>query len=243
MPEEPLRVFVAMPGTEMGPNAKYKKPEIVKANLLDPVVGKLAAELGRPVKLVIEKDKRTPGNIPDSMFGEARDAEVYIADLTGANPNVYLELGVRWALRDYVTVPICQSALDLKFNVTSNRAIVYGPDNIVEATNDVVDAILDGLRNKTSDSLVRANHDYVEISRPELQALLDRIGQLERERGEELVRLARSADDPVQQIQLFRRALDANPGSVEALVELGIALREISEYPEAIGQLEKATPA
>ena len=30
MPEQPLRVFVAMPGTEMGPNASYKKPAAVE---------------------------------------------------------------------------------------------------------------------------------------------------------------------------------------------------------------------
>jgi hypothetical protein len=32
------------------------------------------------------------------MFREAVDADVYIADLSGANANVYLEPGVRWAL-------------------------------------------------------------------------------------------------------------------------------------------------
>ena len=162
MPEQPLRIFVAMPGTDMGPNASYKEPESVKENLLDPVVGRLEARIGRNVQLVIEKDKRVPGGIHDSMFSEARDAEVYIADLTGANPNVYLELGVRWALRDYVTVVICQSVEDLKFNVTASRAITYGPKNLIKAADDIASAILDGLEARKSDSLVRANSSYVQ---------------------------------------------------------------------------------
>ena len=33
----PLRIFVAMPGTDMGPHATYKNPESVKENLLKPV--------------------------------------------------------------------------------------------------------------------------------------------------------------------------------------------------------------
>jgi hypothetical protein len=79
-----------MPGTDMGANATYKNPESVKANLLQPVVEKVKERLGREVKLFIEKEKRQTGVIHESMFAEARDADVYIADLTGANPNVYL---------------------------------------------------------------------------------------------------------------------------------------------------------
>lgn len=124
----------------MGSHASYKNPEAVKANLLAPVVNRLQTALGRRVELVIEKDKRVAGVIHESMFAEARDADVYIADLTGANPNVYLELGVRWALRDKITVLISQSVEDLKFNVFANRAILYYPDIIVKAAEDVVDS-------------------------------------------------------------------------------------------------------
>ncbi len=31
-----LKIFVAMPGSDMGPNASYTDPESVKANLLQP---------------------------------------------------------------------------------------------------------------------------------------------------------------------------------------------------------------
>ena len=102
---KPLNIFVAMPGTTMGDRATYKNPEDVKANLLQLVVERLKSVVNCEVQLTIEKDKKTAGVIHESMFAEARDADVYIADLTGANPNVYLELGVRWGSTGWCNYP------------------------------------------------------------------------------------------------------------------------------------------
>jgi Flp pilus assembly protein TadD len=240
MPERPLRIFVAMPGTEMGPNAAYKDPEAVKANLLAPVVDKLQSTLNRQVDLVIEKDKRVAGVIHESMFAEARDADVYIADLTGANPNVYLELGVRWALRDKVTVLISQSTEDLRFNVFANRAILYYPDIIVKAAADVVEAIRAGLASEQSDSPVRAHSQYLAISKSDLDELHARIDQLVQERGEELLRLALGTTNLTERIELLRAAVRVNRAFTAALIELGTALREVADYPAAIESLKDA---
>ncbi len=240
MPERPLRIFVAMPGTEMGPNASYKDPGAVKANLLAPVVDKLQSALNRQVELVIEKDKLLSRVIHESMFAEARDSDVYIADLTGANPNVYLELGVRWALRDNVTVLISQSIEDLKFNVFANSAILYYPDIIVKAAGDVVEAILAGLASEKSDSPVRVNSPFLTISKSELNGLHARIEQLVQERGEELLRLARGTTNPTERIELLRAAVGVNPAFTEALIELGAALRGVADYPAAIEYLKDA---
>jgi hypothetical protein len=114
-----LRVFVAMPGTTMGEKATWGNIGEIKESLLEPVAKLLEQRLNRKVTLVIEKEKTATGTIHRSMFAEAMDADIYIADLTGANPNVYLELGVRWALRDGVTIPVCQDLSEVKFNVSS----------------------------------------------------------------------------------------------------------------------------
>lgn len=232
-----LRIFVAMPGTDMGPNAIYKDPESVKANLLQPVVEKLKSKLGRDVTLTIEKDKRTAGNIHESMFAEAREADVYIADLTGANPNVYLELGVRWALRDNVTVIICQNVQDLKFNVFANRAILYYPDISFKAISDLVEAIENGLRAPRVDSPVRLNSQYVTISRSELDDLNASIKRLTVERGEDLLRAAQSAGTLTERLAILKQAVNANPASTTALLELGKTHRSLGQYDDAIAVL------
>jgi len=126
-----LRLFVAMPGTNLGSDAKWKNPEDVRF-FFGKVCETLVERLGRKVELIIEKEKRSGGVIHDSMFREAYEADVYIADLTGNNPNVFLELGVRYALRRGVTVIVSQDTKAIPFNVESMRAVQYA-NRAVEA--------------------------------------------------------------------------------------------------------------
>lgn len=237
---DPLRVFVAMPGTNMGPNAAYKNPDAVKKNLLQPVAEKLSAKLGRKVELVIEKDKKQAGLIHASMFQEARDADIYIADLTGANPNVYLELGVRWALCDRVTVPISQNVEDLKFNVGANRAILYSPDNVEQAVDDIVAAIDNGLKNNVCDSPVLLNSNFVCIDKTRLEYLEAEVERLRKSRGEDLLHAALAKEDLIERVTLLRQAVQTNPALVEAPLELGKVYRQLGKYDEAIASLETA---
>src|SRR6266699_2546837 len=104
-----IRVFVAMPGTNMGESASWQNIDEIKMFFYEALGDKLQQVLQCQVHA--------------SMFKEAWDADVYIADLTGNNPNVYLELGVRWAVKDKVTVIVSQDVSSIKFNAASNRAI------------------------------------------------------------------------------------------------------------------------
>jgi hypothetical protein len=65
------------------------------------------------------------GPIKPEVLGEASLTGVYIADLTGNDPNVYLELGVRWPVKDRVTIIVSQDIDGLLFNVSGERASPY----------------------------------------------------------------------------------------------------------------------
>lgn len=237
---QPLRIFVAMPGTSMGQLAAFKTPDAIKQNLLEPVREKLKSALSREVEIIIEKEKDQVGPIHSSMFAEAYNAEVYIADLTGANPNVYLELGVRWALKDMVTVIIYQNDEDLKFNVSSSRGIKYTPDNIMAAQGKIVAAITTGLSSKECDSPVLHRSDLVIITRKELSALEAEIQALKSARGEDLLKAARMATTS-EQIRLLKLVTETNPSSLEAWEMLGIAYRKTGQhYDEAINAIQQA---
>ena len=246
---EPLRVFVAMPGTDLGASARWKDPEKIKKYFFQKISEQLQKILHRPVKLVIEKDKVLGGLIHASMYREAWEADVYIADLTGNNPNVYLELGVRWALKDNITVVVSQEVSSIKFNAAANRAIPYkdDPDSLSKAIEDVVKAITQGLaENNYIDSPVRLNAEVVAISKEDIRQLEDRIKQLEEEntqlrlaQGRDYLTAGRSSNDPQYRLSMFRKAIEANPSLIEGYLELGVELRKLGNYEAAVTALQQ----
>lgn len=238
----PLRVFAAIPGSIPG-EGKWGDVEDIKQGFLARGAARLAEELGRPAELVIEKDKLVPGPIHPSMFREAAEADVYIADLSGANPNVYLELGVRWALRDGVTILISQDLHDdVKFNVSGNRVIPYGPkpNELNRAISQVVAAALSGVRDSGKiDSPVRSSLPLVTAARGDWDAMRAEIARLKETQADELVAAALKAPS-AQAIALLRLAVERNPVSFQARFQLGVALRKAAEYPQAASELRAA---
>lgn len=65
------------------------------------------------------------GDIVLTMKERIGNASFVVADLTGANPNVYLEVGYAWG-RDIPTVLACKNVEDLKFDIRGQRCLVYG---------------------------------------------------------------------------------------------------------------------
>jgi hypothetical protein len=64
------------------------------------------------------------GDILSRILSRIESADVVIADLTGQNPNVYLEVGYAWA-RERPTVLLIQDVAELRFDVQGQRCIIY----------------------------------------------------------------------------------------------------------------------
>jgi len=58
----------------------------------------------------------------------AQEASLIIADLTGRNPNVFLEVGLAFGLEKYVAL-LSQNSQDIPFDTRTFRAIMYNPHN------------------------------------------------------------------------------------------------------------------
>ncbi len=241
-----LRVFVAMPGSDMGDEATWRDPDQINRRFYMVIADRLRSELGRAVDLVIEKEKHLAGPIYTSMYSEAWTADVYLADLTGANANVYLELGVRWAMSDGVTILLAQDPSKLKFNVAAARAEPYSsdPDLLERSINRVVKSVVEGLKAKArgeTDSPVRQGGRVQSISSDELANLKSELERLRSERGEDYLEAAAMAPALQTRVQLLRRAVEVNPFVAESRFQLGQALRETGAADaEAIEQLEQA---
>lgn len=64
------------------------------------------------------------GDVMEWVRSRISGANLVIADLTSANPNVYLEVGYAWG-KSVPTVLLVKSSNDLKFDVRGQRCIVY----------------------------------------------------------------------------------------------------------------------
>lgn len=148
--------FVMMP---FGNNDEYRdaneESDYVFKEIINPsIVKALDKDLYEP-EVIREVDRNTPGSITREMIRNIARADIVIADLTGRNPNVFLELGVRFALRDRVTILIAQEGTITPFDVRNFRTIFYKIVRRDFAIDQIADAIAEGLsENRRSDSLV-----------------------------------------------------------------------------------------
>ena len=65
------------------------------------------------------------GLIIQRILARIASARVVVAELTGANPNVYLEVGYAWALK-VPTILVAKSPDELRFDVKGHRCLMYG---------------------------------------------------------------------------------------------------------------------
>ncbi|KFB69566.1 tetratricopeptide repeat protein [Candidatus Accumulibacter vicinus] len=243
MIQSALRLFVAMPGTNMGASAEWKAPDQIKLHFYEPIRKALAERLSREVELVIEKDKVLGGPIHASMFRDALKADIYIADLTGNNANVYLELGARWTSRDAVTIVVSQNVSEILFNAAASRAIPYAKDpaSLSKAISEVVKAVVEEIADPNHcDSPVRQSSDLVVHTRGYIEELQIENSKLKEQRGQDLFAAAVTTKQPDERLRLLHEVVNINPSRVDALVELGTELRKQTKYDESISILRRA---
>ncbi|MDX8035475.1 tetratricopeptide repeat protein [Lentzea sp. BCCO 10_0856] len=243
----PLKVFVAMPGTMVGKHTNWTAAEAIKKHLYLAIGTMLESRLSRKVEVQVEKDRQKAGSIHFTMYSEAINADVYIADLTGANPNVYLELGVRWSMRDNVTILTSQHPSYVLFNAEGGyRYTLYGkdPSELEAAKEEVVNTIVNGLEDPDHvDSLVLQGRDLVVVSRSGQRRMEEQLEQLRRVRGDDLFNAAMQADRLSDRVTLLEKVLhpDVNPARADAHGEIGKAYWKMRDYTKAISHLDKAT--
>src|SRR5262249_50026653 len=101
-------------------------------------------------------EERVGGPIHKPMFERLMICPYAVADITGANPNVFYELGIRHAKRPRSTVVVFSQGTVLPFDIALLRGIPYKVDELGEPfdTEPAVEAIakiLDEARNNPHD--------------------------------------------------------------------------------------------
>ena len=100
---------------------------------------------------VVRADKvGKPGKITTQIYRKITESDVVIADLTGLNPNVLYELGIRQAiLKPYIL--IASKETDLPFDLKDSRTIFYdikNLDSIADAKNELKNHLLEAFKGE-----------------------------------------------------------------------------------------------
>lgn len=64
------------------------------------------------------------GDVVERIKRRIDSSDLVVADLTTANPNVYLEVGYAWGCKK-PTIFVIRSGEELKFDVQTQRCVVY----------------------------------------------------------------------------------------------------------------------
>ena len=115
--------FVLMPfGSKIDAAGRVTNFDSVYQNIIAPAVVEAGLE---PIRA---DEERIGGTIHKPMFERLMLCHYAVADITGANPNVFYELGIRHALRPRSTVIIFLEGTVLPFDIALVRGIGYRAD-------------------------------------------------------------------------------------------------------------------
>ena len=119
--------FVLMPfGKKMDAAGRVTNFDAVYARIIAPAVEHSGLE---PIRADEEK---IGGTIHKPMFERLMLCHYAVADITGANPNVFYELGIRHAMRPRSTVIVFAEGTVLPFDIALVRGIAYKTDGAGE---------------------------------------------------------------------------------------------------------------
>ncbi|MCJ7527390.1 MAG: DUF4071 domain-containing protein [Methyloceanibacter sp.] len=119
--------FVLMPfGKKMDAAGRVTNFDSVYTKIIAPAVSQAGLE---PIRADEEK---IGGTIHKPMFERLMLCQYAVADITGANPNVFYELGIRHAMRPRSTVIVFGEGTVLPFDIALVRGIAYKTDGAGE---------------------------------------------------------------------------------------------------------------
>src|ERR1700736_6314709 len=115
--------FVLMPfGRKMDASGRVTDFDAVYHKVISPAVE------GAGLEPVRADEEKIGGTIHKPMFERLMLCHSAVADITGANPNVFYELGIRHALRPRSTVILFREGTVLPFDIVLVRGISYKTD-------------------------------------------------------------------------------------------------------------------
>jgi hypothetical protein len=119
------KAFILMPS---GGHGEYEGGTDEAKFIYDGIIcPALQRAYGNNIQPLREMDNRNPGAITRHIVQHIAEADICIVDLTGQNPNVFLELGIRYGLRRATTILLKQPKTTIPFDIAGYRCVEYFP--------------------------------------------------------------------------------------------------------------------
>ncbi len=146
--------FVIMPYGRIGQAHEDGTDDRVHFDHVYALIEEAITELGlRPLR---SDKERHSAPIHSKMISDILDADLAIVDISGANPNVFYELGIRHTARPSGTILIGDEKARPPFNIAGVRVIHYDLAQHQKSKQALKDAIIANLGSRVNDSLVHA---------------------------------------------------------------------------------------
>jgi tetratricopeptide (TPR) repeat protein len=174
------------------------------------------------------------GDIAQDMFEYLEYSRMALTDITGLNPNVLYELGVRHRARQSGTVTFRQPGVKLPFDINQIKAFPYEyePREQAEQARALITRVLtESLQQNRLDSPVQKALRVQRESYSQIETQL--------KSAENAIRVG----DRAKAITEYRAALRADPGNNLLHLRLGLLLKDEGQWPEALQQFDGAIAA
>lgn len=244
--------FVAMPfGRKRDPSGNMEIDfDYVYQQAIEPAACKAGVDVIRA------DEERMGGFIHAPMYERLLLAEIVVADLTLANPNVFYELGVRHAARPRSTIMIYNEGAVLPFDVRPLRATPYhleGDGTLTpEAALKLRDLLIEKLRGATDEEvtdspLFQLIPDFpgIRLSHESTETFRNRIKYMEHSRARiEAARLTSDSSKAVEQlVDVESDLMPLTTAQPELLVDLLLAYRDFKAWDRMIQLIEAMPPS
>jgi Flp pilus assembly protein TadD len=236
MPNYTETCFVVMPFGQKKMGRRTIDFDSIYTTIFSPAIENAVLPGGGKIKgRRTDKDFFT-GDITTEMFRYLEYSRFVLCDITGLNPNVFYELGIRHRARQSGTAIFRQVDVKLPFDISHIKAFPYEfkPEKSAEQSRQLVTQVLtESLREDRTDNIVRVALQHEQQNpRPDVEVLLkDAENALRNE-------------DRAGAINFLRQAVRANPTNAMSHVKLGILLKEYGgNWNEALEHFNAAVQA
>ncbi len=191
-------------------------------------------------------EEMTGGIIHKPMFERLILCEYAVADLTTANANVFYELGVRHAIREWSTIAIfAEGGGQMPFDVAPLRAIPYKltaqgvPDEASSTITVVASRLRDAQQAKRDSPVFQLVEGFPEIDHTKTDVFRDRVQYSAKVK----IQLEDGRKKGVEELRRIEQELQPIASAESGVViDLYLSYRAVKGWQEMIQLVEKMSP-